>query len=99
MTITHTVAFRLVHEAGSDAEAAFLADGHAALTSIEHVRDFVVSRQVSPKSDLTWHFSMRFDDEDAYREYDAHPTHRAFVAERWMPEVAAFQELDLVAHP
>ena len=49
---------------------------------------------MSPKSDLTWQFSMRFADGAAYDGYDAHPDHRDFVATRWSTEVAAFQEYD-----
>ena len=95
-SIQHTVAFRLVHPAGSAAEAEFLETARRTLTAIPGVGDFVVSRQVSPKSDLAWQFSMVFADDAAYAAYDAHPTHQGFVATRWMPEVEAFAELDLV---
>jgi hypothetical protein len=91
MTIQHTVVFRLVHEAGSPEEREFLATGRAVLTSIPGVEDFAIRRQVSPKSDLAHQFSMIFRDRDAYRAYDAHT---AFVSERWVAEVAAFQEYD-----
>ncbi|WP_251149980.1 Dabb family protein [Cellulosimicrobium sp. Marseille-Q4280] len=94
--IQHTVAFRLVHAADSPEEAEFLTTGRSTLTAIPGVRDFTVSRQVSAKSPLAFQFSMVFDDDAAYAAYDAHPAHRAFVAERWVPEVAEFQELDLV---
>jgi hypothetical protein len=94
--IQHTVAFRLVHPAGSTEEAEFLGTARRTLTAIPGVRDFTVSRQVSAKSPLTFQFSMVFDDDAAYAAYDAHPDHRGFVADRWVPEVAEFQELDLV---
>lgn len=94
--IQHTVAFRLVHPAGSAEEAEFLGTARSTLTAIPGVRDFTVSRQVSAKSPLTFQFSMVFDDDSAYAAYDAHPDHRGFVADRWVPEVAEFQELDLV---
>lgn len=94
--IQHTVVFRLVHAPGSPDEAEFLATARRTLAAVPGVRDFTVSRQVSTKSLLTFQFSMVFDDDDAYAAYDAHPAHRAFVAERWVPEVAEFQELDLV---
>ncbi|MFJ4230826.1 Dabb family protein [Cellulosimicrobium cellulans] len=94
--IQHTVAFRLVHPAGSAEEAEFLGTALRTLTAIPGVRDFTVSRQVSAKSPLTFQFSMVFDDDAAYAAYDAHPDHRGFVADRWVPEVAGFQELDLV---
>nr|WP_314843986.1 Dabb family protein [uncultured Microbacterium sp.] len=94
MPIQHTVVFRLIHDAGSDDEREFLAAGAAALPSIPGVHDFTVRRQVSAQSDLTHQFSMVFDDQRAYDDYNSHPTHTAFVAERWVPEVAAFQEYD-----
>ena len=94
--IQHTVAFRLVHPAGSAEEAEFLGTARRTLTAIPGVRDFTVSRQVSAKSPLTFQFSMMFDDDAAYAAYDAHPDHRGFVADRWVSEVAEFQELDLV---
>ena len=95
--VQHTVAFRLVHPPGSAAEAEFLETARRTLTAIPGVGDFTVSRQVSPKSDLAWHFSMVFADEAAFAAYDAHPAHTGFVATRWVPEVEAFAELDLVA--
>ncbi|QNA93147.1 MULTISPECIES: Dabb family protein [unclassified Microbacterium] len=94
--IQHTVVFRLRHPAGSAEEAEFLATGHAVLTAIPGVEEFTIRRQVSAKSDLTHQFSMRFADQEAYDAYDAHPAHRAFVSERWVPEVIAFQEYDFV---
>lgn len=95
--IQHTVNFRLVHAAGSAEEHRFLGDARAALTSIPGVEDFRISAQVSPKSDLAFQFSMVFADQAAYTAYDQHPTHVAFVADRWVPEVEAFQEYDYVA--
>jgi hypothetical protein len=95
--IQHTVAFRLVHEAGSPGEAEFLRTARDTLSAIPGVQDFAVHRQVSRKSDLTHQFSMRFADEAAYAAYDSHPAHTGFVANRWVPEVAEFQELDFVA--
>ena len=98
MTIQHTVVFRLVHEAGSPAEADFLATGRATLTGIPGVTEFAVNKQVSPKSDLDWQFTMVFADQDAYDAYNSHPDHVGFVETRWVPEVAAFQEYDFVVH-
>jgi len=95
--IQHTVNFRLVHPAGSAEEQRFLDDARAALTSIPGVEEFRISSQVSAKSDLAFQFSMVFADQAAYTAYDQHPTHVSFVADRWVPEVAAFQEYDYVA--
>jgi hypothetical protein len=95
--IQHTVVFRLVHAAGSAAEAEFLQTARTTLPAIPGVEDFVISRQVSPKSDLAWQFSMVFADDGAYAAYNEHPAHTGFVATRWEHEVDAFQEYDFVA--
>lgn len=94
MPIQHTVVFRLVHPSGSAAETGFLDTARAILAAIPGVSDFTINRQVSPKSDLDWQFSMVFADQDAYDGYNAHPAHVGFVEGRWVPEVAAFQEYD-----
>jgi len=91
--IRHTVVFRLKHPAGSEAEAAFLADARV-LAAIPGVEAFEPLRQVSAKNDYAFGFSMEFADEAAYRSYDQHPDHVAFVRERWIPEVEAFLEID-----
>lgn len=96
--IQHTVAFTLIHPAGSDAETDFLTTGRRALTGIPGVEEFQINRQVSPKSEHAFQFSMRFADKAAYAAYNAHPDHTAFVEGRWVPEVASFQELDLVPY-
>jgi len=91
--IRHTVVFRLKHPAGSEAEAAFLADAKV-LAAIPGVEAFEQLRQVSAKNDYAFGFSMEFEDEAAYSSYDQHPDHVAFVRERWIPEVEAFLEID-----
>jgi heme-degrading monooxygenase HmoA len=95
--IRHTVAFTPRHEPGSPAEAEFLAAG-AALASIPGVEAFEVLREVSPKNGFRFGFSMEFADEAAYRAYNEHPRHVAFVQERWIPEVTDFLEIDYVEH-
>lgn len=95
--IRHTVSFALVHAPGSAAEREFLETGRLILSGISGVENFIVSRQVSPKSDHAFQFSMSFENQAAYDAYDSHPDHRAFVTSRWQVEVITFQELDLVA--
>ncbi|HSU35715.1 MAG TPA: Dabb family protein [Propionibacteriaceae bacterium] len=97
MTIQHTVVFRLVHEPGSSAEAEFLDTAQATLTAIAGVSEFSIKRQISPKSELDWQFSMLFADQPAYDTYNADPAHVRFVETRWSVEVDAFQEYDFVA--
>lgn len=94
--IQHTVAFRLQHPAGSEAERDFLTAARA-LADIPGVQEFRQLRQVSPKSDFTFSFSMRFADDEAYRAYNEHPVHVAFVRDRWQSEVTDFAELDFTA--
>ena len=96
MTIQHTVVFRLAHAPGSPQETEFLDTAQATLTGIPGVTEFVINRQVSAKSDLDWQFSMAFADQAAYDSYNTHPDHMGFVADRWVPEVAAFQEYDFI---
>ena len=91
--IRHTVTFRLVHADGCEAEAAFL-EAARELADIPGVERFEQLRQVGSKTDFTFGFSMEFADAAAYAVYDNHPTHVAFVAQRWVPEVADFLELD-----
>lgn len=94
--IRHTVVFTLKHAAGSPEEAAFLADAKI-LQAIPGVEKFEQLRQVSPKADYAFGFSMEFADRAAYESYNNHPDHVAFVRDRWVPEVARFQEIDYVA--
>ena len=53
-------------------------------------------RQVSPKNDYAYGFSMEFADQAAYDAYNGHPVHTAFVRDRWQPEVERFLEIDYV---
>ncbi|MBN9334063.1 Dabb family protein [Devosia sp.] len=94
--IRHTVAFTLKHAAGSDAETAFLSDA-LMLERIPGVQKFERLRQTSPKANYAFGFSMEFADQAAYDGYNVHPDHVAFVRDRWVPEVSAFQEIDYVA--
>jgi hypothetical protein len=94
--IRHTVVFRLKHAAGSTDEAQFLADSRRILAAIPGVENFEAMRQVSPKNDYAFGFAMEFADQAAYDGYNAHPDHVAYVRDRWVPEVAAFLEIDYV---
>jgi hypothetical protein len=91
--IRHTVSFRLRHPTSSAAERAFL-DAARILGTIPGVERFERLAQVSPKNEHTFGFSMEFADQAAYDAYDGHPTHRAFVSERWVPEVLSYLETD-----
>ena len=96
--IRHTAVFRLKHEAGSAFEKNFL-NALGKLKSIKGVEKFEVLRQVSPKSEFKFGVSMEFANQAAYDGYNTHPDHVAFVQGRWIPEVAAFTEIDYVPLP
>ena len=91
----HTAGFRLKHDAGFPAEQNFLS-ALAKLKAIPGVQKFEVLRQVSPKNEFTFGVSMEFADQAAYTSYNVHADHVAFVEGRWVPEVAAFTEIDYV---
>jgi hypothetical protein len=94
----HTVSFSLRYLQGSAAEAEFLASSEQLLTAIPGVNDFVVRRQVSPKTSFDFQFAMTFDDAEAFEQYATHPSHVEYVEQRWVHEVAAFQELDFIEY-
>ncbi|MEZ5385602.1 MAG: Dabb family protein [Prosthecobacter sp.] len=91
--IRHTVAFRLKHAPGSEAERDFL-QATCALAKIEGVQKFECLRQTGSKNPFTFGLSMEFEDAAAYSHYSDHPDHVAFVQGRWIPEVAEFMEVD-----
>jgi len=91
--IRHTVAFRLKHPTGSDAERDFLKAANV-LTTIPTVHHFEPLRQTSPKSTFHFGLSMEFASQEDYETYNHHPTHVRFVETRWIPEVEEFLELD-----
>ena len=91
--IRHTVVFRLRHPRGSQGETAFLKDARI-LGKIPSVQKFEQLRQVSPKNDFHFGFSMEFEHQAAYDAYNEHPDHVSFVRDRWVPEVADFLEID-----
>jgi hypothetical protein len=96
--IRHTVVFRLRHPAGSAEEAGFLRLAREQLTPIPGVGRFEVLRQTGAQSEFRFSLSMEFADAEAYRGYNEHPAHTAFVRERWIPEVEEFLELDFTGY-
>lgn len=93
--IRHTVVFSLKHVDGSAEEAEFLRDAKV-LAAIPGVEKFEQLKQVSPKNDYDFGFSMEFRNQADYSGYNDHPDHVAFVRDRWVPEVAKFLEIDYV---
>lgn len=94
--ICHTVVFSLKHPARSADEKAFL-DAAIVLSAIPGVEKFERLRQVSPKADFDFGFSIEFANQAAYQAYNDHPDHVAFVQDRWVSEIEKFQEIDYVA--
>jgi Stress responsive A/B Barrel Domain len=91
--IRHTVIFTLKHMPGSSGEASFLKDAKV-LAAIPGVEKFEQLKQVSPKNDYQFGFSMEFASQAEYSVYNDHPQHVAFVRDRWIPEVERFLEID-----
>jgi heme-degrading monooxygenase HmoA len=91
--IRHTVVFKLKHAQGSLQEKAFLRDA-TFLGELPGVQNFERLKQVSPKNDYEFGFSMEFSDEAAFAAYNGHPRHIAFVRDRWQREVERFLEID-----
>ena len=94
--IRHSVVFSLAHEAGSDAEADFVA-AITALEQIPGVEAFELMREVSPKNAYDHALTMEFADQAAYAAYNDHPVHVAFVTDRWDQDVTDFLEIDTIA--
>jgi len=91
--ITHSVIYTLKHPAGSAEEQDFQ-QTIAGLAQIPTVRNLRRHRQVSPKNKFSFGLSMEFASKEDYQAYNLHPIHTAFVAKRWVPEVADFLEID-----
>ena len=92
--ILHTVAFRLRYAKDAPGTQVFLQDAERILTGIPQVENFQVLREVSEKNDFDFGFSMEFENQAAYDAYNDHPTHQAFVIQRWLKEVSDFMEVD-----
>jgi hypothetical protein len=92
--IRHTVVFRLQHAPGSAEEGDFLRTASEQLAPIPGVERFEVLRQVGTQSEYRFSLSMEFADAGTYSGYNEHPSHTAFVRDRWIPEVESFLELD-----
>jgi len=93
-TIRHQVIFCLKAGTSGGSAEAFLRDGRTLLSAIPGVTNFSAYRQVSTKNDYDFGFSMDFADQATYEAYNAHPSHVAFVRDRWVPEVSRFLEID-----
>ena len=94
--IRHTVVFTLKHPQARSRKSGSSSDAKRILSAIKGVTHFEQLRQVSPKNDYHFGFSMEFADQAAYTSYNDHPDHVAFVRDRWIPEVEAFLEIDYV---
>jgi hypothetical protein len=91
--LRHTVSFTLRHAAESPEESAFLSAAQE-LAAIDGVEEFELLRQIGAKNSFRFGISMEFADQGRYDLYNEDPAHVRFVAERWIPEVSEFLELD-----
>ena len=94
--IRHSVVFTPIHAEGSAQEAELLA-AIRRLAAIPGVEALELMREVSPKNDYRYGLMMEFADAAAYRAYNEHRDHVAFVEQRWETEVGALLEIDTVA--
>jgi hypothetical protein len=92
--VQHMVIFDLKYAKNSKEVEIFLNDGKRILSAIPVVQNFQAFKQVSPKNDYSYGFSMVFKDEKAYKTYNDHTDHVDFVENRWMKEVTRFLEID-----
>ncbi|ADU28928.1 Stress responsive alpha-beta barrel domain-containing protein [Evansella cellulosilytica DSM 2522] len=97
-TIKHMAFFTLKHPLDAKETEVFLKDGRDILSNIDVVENFEVLRQISPKTNFDFGFSMEFKNQDDYDTYNNHPNHVAFVNDRWLVEVERFQEIDYVLY-
>ena len=93
-SVRHMVIFCLKHAVGSAEAEKFIQDGRAILSRIPVVKNFEALKQISPRNDYSYGFSMEFDDQAAYDTYSNHPLHLEFVEQRWEKEVTRFLEID-----
>ncbi|MFC0469810.1 Dabb family protein [Halalkalibacter kiskunsagensis] len=92
--IKHTAFFNLKYPVDSPETERFLQDGKEILSDIPVVNQFEVLRQVSPKSEYDFGFSMEFNSQADYDAYNSHQSHQEFVENRGKVEVVKFQEID-----
>jgi hypothetical protein len=94
--VRHTVAFTLVHEAGSAEERDFL-EAAEHLAAIPGVEAFELQAEISPKNGYRFGVSMEFAVRSSYDRYNEYPDHLRFVQQRWLAEVSEFLGLDYAA--
>jgi len=92
--IQHGVIFCLKYEKNSVDAKNFLEDGRRILSAIPVVQNFQVFKQVSPKNEFDYGFTMVFESMEDYQTYNNHPDHVDFVENRWKKEVTEFLEID-----
>ena len=96
--ISHSVFFKLKHDADSTKETLFIERANT-LRHIPGVVDFKIVREISPQNPFDFGLTMTFPDQASYDRYNAHPVHVHFVEECWTQEVSDFQEIDYTALP
>jgi len=91
--IEHSVLFKLKYASGSRDETQFL-QGANQLSTIPGVLNLQCYRQTNRKNTFDFGITMAFESHKTYEAYNAHPDHRAFIENFWIPGVAEFLEID-----
>lgn len=91
--IIHSVIFKLKYAKGSVQEKVFLeaANQLAAITGVNNLQSY---RQTNRKNKFDYGLSMEFETSLAYKSYNEHPSHRAFIQDYWIDGVEEFLEID-----
>jgi len=93
-SIRHMVIFSLKYDKGAPETEKFLKDSQSILSVIAGVEKFEMLKEISPRNEYDFGFSMEFSDKTTYDNYSMNPNHLKFVHERWLEEVVSFLEID-----
>jgi heme-degrading monooxygenase HmoA len=91
--IIHSVIFKLKYAKGSDQERVFLETANQ-LSAIPGVNNLQSYRQTNKKNGFSYGLSMEFETSKAYKNYNEHPSHKAFIQDYWIDGVEEFLEID-----
>lgn len=91
--IHHSVFFKFKVGSSEVEREEFFKAGNL-LSVIPGVQHFEIVREISPKNDFEFGFSMVFGNATAYENYNAHSDHTFFVQNYWLKMVEKFLEID-----
>jgi hypothetical protein len=73
---------------------AMVAAAHKAFGMIPGVVSFVHGTSEDPDEPNAWYLRLRFQDEAAMRDFDAHPAHLNFMFQQWRPAMMGYSVRD-----